>query len=1109
MGNGQGKQSFSSGQGNAYRFIESQHAHALRRPISVLGLTDPNININRDYTHANQERRQPQKSQQLLAAEYSQLIATRRSFCADSDCSSDHAHQKNQHYNHRNQEHSQRAEKFVAHHNQRNQQINQHAHNLQKNKLLYASHETILNPQYSHRSQLFHSPSPNHHHARQTPQQQQQHYQRQESFVSDKMRASPSYHHHQQRQHHHSNAQNMVSVTPNRGKYDQQQNRIPNCVGSHNNQLRNAPLRHHQSSASANSYSHEKYHQKYISEKRRDANLKDRQPNADFRGGVKRNNNHYVQKKVLNKVGVGSKILPPLPRSHSFHQILKPTENGQILAKKGTIRGFNTEISTISVSTSDLRIENQETEESFSSGNQRPAEMNGRVKDTQEKEDAYDEVFPENPELTAILKYRRCKSETDLLCDDVQVEDVRQDHVHAQQTPHNKSQANDKFSVQALSNNHVIKPSNDHYYVGVQKRSDANLAAGHRSSPKPGVPNNGVAGKILKSKYRAPPPPSSSTLASSNLASPNSASVSKVSSSSSGTTLPEPSVPKPESAVNGSHNLRKETNVALSGQRPNDIKRLPDANHPGYEKKKTNIALQKTPNQKSVIHHASSSRLEITSGNLGVSRIPIKKGSSSNLNERNLVFDSNQIKTPNRDAKSGRQMIKVNSDASSRLNQDNKKRAMTRSSSNLLKPTPIGVFNNLSASLEINKEDIGRQDDDANYLLNQFEASIICQREDANIKDANIRRQKSLNNLDDADYRRHTDADPYGDQMMLTPSRDADYRKYHPAFDDNFILKRATPSAGLDMTLTPINSSSRLRPNHTPIGKSNLASDNQYYFAQLILPSPPASPPPSDAIIDADILSTNVANDQVTLSGGGTYSKRKKNILIPSDAQKLKTARAEGKDDKIKYSPAIIRWLSEREASVSSSELNESDLTPNLKSVPKMVPNVIKRAASIEQLSSFEKSSKINQGSRLPAQNVIRNINSRVPSFVSPTRTSNDVSIKAESSKNDLNHGQRFKVSSGKLAPITVENKIKRTNQIEVSSGPWAQAKVSPDGFILKRVTPNAGLLARATDNPLVRNGDIRDKRSLEAMNGRQVIENQREMKGRSHTQQVSYIDTP
>jgi hypothetical protein len=45
-----------------------------------------------------------------------------------------------------------------------------------------------------------------------------------------------------------------------------------------------------------------------------------------------RNNNKFTRPPGMQ--------LPPLPRSHSFHQVLRPTENGQILATKGTIRGL-------------------------------------------------------------------------------------------------------------------------------------------------------------------------------------------------------------------------------------------------------------------------------------------------------------------------------------------------------------------------------------------------------------------------------------------------------------------------------------------------------------------------------------------------------------------------------------------------------------------------------------------------------------------------------------------------------------------------------------------------------------------------------------------------
>ena len=78
----------------------------------------------------------------------------------------------------------------------------------------------------------------------------------------------------------------------------------------------------------------------------------------------------------MNKTS-GKALLPPLPRSHSFHQILRPTENGVNLLKKGTIRGVEGKGYT-----KDLIISNEDIL---------------------------------NTELNAILKARRCRSEADLI----------------------------------------------------------------------------------------------------------------------------------------------------------------------------------------------------------------------------------------------------------------------------------------------------------------------------------------------------------------------------------------------------------------------------------------------------------------------------------------------------------------------------------------------------------------------------------------------------------------------------------------------------------------------------------------------------------------------
>lgn len=64
---------------------------------------------------------------------------------------------------------------------------------------------------------------------------------------------------------------------------------------------------------------------------------------CNFKSAILRSNNNNNDKhnKINNKyMRPPGMQLPPLPRSHSFHQVLRPTENGQILAAKGTIRGL-------------------------------------------------------------------------------------------------------------------------------------------------------------------------------------------------------------------------------------------------------------------------------------------------------------------------------------------------------------------------------------------------------------------------------------------------------------------------------------------------------------------------------------------------------------------------------------------------------------------------------------------------------------------------------------------------------------------------------------------------------------------------------------------------
>ncbi|RWS18014.1 hypothetical protein B4U79_08676 [Dinothrombium tinctorium] len=122
-------------------------------------------------------------------------------------------------------------------------------------------------------------------------------------------------------------------------------------------------------------------------------------------------------------------ILPPLPRSHSFHHILRSTENGMNLLKKGTIRG----------------IENKANNKNVVLGEE--------------------EIL--NPELNAILKNRRCKSETNLHLDE---------------------------KLDSL-------PTSDEFCDrSVDSRGE---------SPRKGF-SNGVAARIQRAKYKAPLPPNSS-----------------------------------------------------------------------------------------------------------------------------------------------------------------------------------------------------------------------------------------------------------------------------------------------------------------------------------------------------------------------------------------------------------------------------------------------------------------------------------------------------------------------------------------------------------------------------------------------------------------------
>ncbi|XP_074598177.1 uncharacterized protein LOC141852907 [Brevipalpus obovatus] len=139
----------------------------------------------------------------------------------------------------------------------------------------------------------------------------------------------------------------------------------------------------------------------------------------------------------------GKALLPPLPRSHSFHQILRPTENGVNLIQKGTIRGID-----------------------------------GGTKNVKEASFPADDIL--NPELTAILRERRCRSEANLIEEE---EERIEGNIEY-----------DENNSQDMSEDRSCSPKSS---------SDAN---GRRGM------GNGVAARIQRAKNQkgpAPPPPSS------------------------------------------------------------------------------------------------------------------------------------------------------------------------------------------------------------------------------------------------------------------------------------------------------------------------------------------------------------------------------------------------------------------------------------------------------------------------------------------------------------------------------------------------------------------------------------------------------------------------
>lgn len=161
--------------------------------------------------------------------------------------------------------------------------------------------------------------------------------------------------------------------------------------------------------------------------------------------------------------------LPPIPRSHSFHQVLRSTENGQILAQKGTIRGIDLGKSQLSQPNYQLHKSKSQSQD----------------------------------ELSMILKNRRCKSEGDLLAGE-----QKQDENSLKRSHEDHFSGNNK-SCSGLS---LSSQNNNHHQQNSSSSNNSNSTDSSGRFQEVGATrrgtSNGVAARIQRAKYKAPQPPS-------------------------------------------------------------------------------------------------------------------------------------------------------------------------------------------------------------------------------------------------------------------------------------------------------------------------------------------------------------------------------------------------------------------------------------------------------------------------------------------------------------------------------------------------------------------------------------------------------------------------
>ncbi|CAG2165226.1 unnamed protein product, partial [Oppiella nova] len=425
---------------------------------------------------------------------------------------------------------------------------------------------------------------------------------------------------------------------------------------------------------------------------------------CNFKGPVLRSHTHHNENHKMHKYTRPPGMqLPPLPRSHSFHQVLRPTENGQILAAKGTIRGLE-----------------------FS----KP--LTNATKS------------PIADELKAILNSRRCKSETDLAADN--------------------------------GSSHDSNQSEGSNYEDNNKRKEFN---GIRKSSA----SNGVAAKIHRAKYRAPPPPqhlsgstqdlsatntshsnllSSLDSSSSNMTDSHKKSAGKQFVATSGTA----SASSAGSSGNSAHNNLDVHNNGLTRK----LSQKSYNNHISSDESSRYLIIPRLKlSQQQLQHQSSTGHKDPGNGSAGsggnhTNNTGANHVMPSRYQSRNIIFDS---KNANFEG--------VNSGLSADCSQDYRKLKRSSSSSNY------------ESDLK-NKTKSDMISIDKHYKIKSIER--LNRELSAETNNNHNNNYNNYYNHNNRDFVKVNDNPKVRNKSAGSPA-------LPPAFDDNFILRRSTPTAGL------------------------------------------------------------------------------------------------------------------------------------------------------------------------------------------------------------------------------------------------------------------------------------------------------------------------